>query len=195
MSSPTSATQFESGHRVPGERSSGGAWSRPVGHAWLVSSRTSAAALDARVKNVLVPLDGSELALASLPTARVLAERFGADVHTISVTTSDADGERLRALGAAALGVAAGDDHVRVVNGGDVAESIVDRAAELVECVVCLSTHGRGRLGGAAIGSVARSLVQRSDRPVVALGPSADRPGWSPSPRWPAPLSVPRIVA
>jgi nucleotide-binding universal stress UspA family protein len=144
---------------------------------------------------VLVPLDGSEFALAALPTARVLAERFNAELHTISVASGGDDADRLRALAAAALGVDAGDDHAIVVTGGDPAEEIARRAGELGSCVVCLSTHGRGRLSGAVVGSVARSLVQRSSDVIVALGPSADRPGWSPARRWPAPLSVARIVA
>ena len=67
---------------------------------------------------------------------------------------------------------------------------------ELGPCVVCLTTHGRGRLHGAVVGSVARSLLQRSPATMIALGPMADNPGWSPRPRtWPEPLSVPRIVA
>ena len=55
---------------------------------------------------------------------------------------------------------------------------------------------GRGRLHGAIVGSVARSVFQRSAEAVVALGPMADNPGWSPRPRsWPEPLSTLRIVA
>jgi nucleotide-binding universal stress UspA family protein len=81
------------------------------------------------------------------------------------------------------------------VVGDDPADVIAMRAAELGSCLVCLSTHGRGRLSGAVVGSVARSLLQRSPDAVVALGPSADRPGWSASPRWSAPLTVSRIVA
>ena len=53
------------------------------------------------VRNVLVPLDGSELALQALPTARVLAERFDADLHTITVAGSSSDADRARRLGAA----------------------------------------------------------------------------------------------
>lgn len=148
------------------------------------------------MKHVLVPLDGSELALQALPTARVLAERFDAALHTISVTGGNDDGQRLSTLAAAALGVAVGDDRALVVPGGDVAEAIAGRAGELEECVVCMSTHGRGRLGGALVGSVARSVLQRSAAPIVALGPWADNPGWTPRPRTsPEPLSVARIVA
>ena len=157
---------------------------------------TSQAEVALTVRNVLVPLDGSELALQALPTARVLAGRFGAGLHSISVAGSDADATRLRSLAAAALGVDIGDDRALVVNSGDAAEVIARRADELDSCVVCLSTHGRGRLGGALVGSVARSVLQRSSSPIVALGPSADHPGWTPRPRrWPEPLSVPRLVA
>jgi nucleotide-binding universal stress UspA family protein len=160
-----------------------------------MTPQPTAESSDVRVEHVLVPLDGSEFALAAMPTARALAERYAAELHTVSVVGKEDDPDRLGALGSAALGVAVGDAHVGVIQGGDVVDAIKQRADGLGACVVCLSTHGRGRLSGAVIGSVARELVQRSSGPVVALGPSADRPGWFPSPRWPAPLSVPRIVA
>lgn len=148
------------------------------------------------VRNVLVPLDGSELALRAMPTARVLARRFDAELHTISVATQEDDRERVRALAAAALGVPPADERVSVLSEGDPADAIVNRAESIGSCVVCLATHGRGRLHGAFVGSVARALLQRSIVPVVALGPMADNPGWSPRPLiWPEPLSVPRIVA
>ncbi len=38
---------------------------------------------------VLVPLDGSHLADGALPTARALAARFGATIHTVTVAVSD----------------------------------------------------------------------------------------------------------
>jgi nucleotide-binding universal stress UspA family protein len=148
------------------------------------------------VRNVLVPLDGSELALQVLPTARVLAQRFGAELHVVTVAADAEEAERARALGAAALGVPVGDPRVFVVTEGDPEEVIVVRADALGSSLVCMATHGRGRLRGALVGSVARSLLQLSVDPIVALGPVADNPGWSPRPRnWPEPLSVPRIVA
>jgi nucleotide-binding universal stress UspA family protein len=135
---------------------------------------------DLQVRHVLVPLDGSEFALQALPTARALAERFGAALHAISVAAADDDAKRLGALAAAALGVEAGDDRALVVLGGEPAEEIARQADELDRCVVCMSTHGRGRLHGALVGSVARSVLQRSSGAIVALGPSADNPGWTP---------------
>lgn len=151
---------------------------------------------DLRLRQVLVPLDGSEFALRVLPTARALAERLGADVHAVTVAGADDDAARLRALASAALGIGDGDERVLVATEGDPSEIIARRAEELGSCVVCLSTHGHGRLRGSVVGSVARSVLQRSSTPLVALGPMADNPGWTPRPRsWPAPLSTPRLVA
>ena len=148
------------------------------------------------VRNVLVPLDGSELALQALPTARVLAQRLGAELHTVTVARGAEEADRARALGAVALGVPVGDRRVFVVTDGDPEEVILVRAGALGWCLVCMATHGRGRLRAVLVGSVARSLLQLSVDPIVALGPVADNPGWSPRPRsWPEPLSVPRMVA
>ena len=62
-------------------------------------------------------------------------------------------------------------------------------------CLICMSTNGRGRLGGALIGSVATAVLLESRDPIVAIGPLAERPLWLNTPRWPDPLSVPRTVA
>jgi nucleotide-binding universal stress UspA family protein len=149
-----------------------------------------------RIEHVLVPLDGSELALQALPTARALVSRFDAVLHTVTVTGSLKEEDRARRLAAAALDVPVGDDRVFVTTGKEPAEVIAQRASSLGECVVCLATHGRGRLSGALVGSTARSVVQQVTDPVIALGPMADNPGWTPRPRgWPEPLSVRRIVA
>jgi nucleotide-binding universal stress UspA family protein len=160
-----------------------------------MTSDEKPALAELEVRHVLVPLDGSELSLQAMPTARELARRLGADVQTVSVVGAE-DADRVRILASAAVGAEMGEDRVFVVRDGEPAEVIARRARELGSCVVCMSTHGRGRLRGAVIGSVARSVLERSEGPVVALGPMADNPGWTPRPwDWPEPLSVPRIVA
>jgi nucleotide-binding universal stress UspA family protein len=151
---------------------------------------------DVRVRNVLVPVDGSEFSLRALPTASALARRLDATVQTISVARDGREAGHLRALASGALELDLADDRVVVVTGTDAAGAIARRQSELESCLVCLTTHGRGRFHGAVIGSVARSVLQQSSKPLVALGPVADNPGWSPRPRsWPEPLSVRRIVA
>lgn len=167
----------------------------PVGNAGAVPEEPTAPQPAVQVKNVLVPLDGSELALQAMPTARAVAQRFEADLHIVTVASDEDDARRARALAAATLGIPPEDERISVVASGKPADVIADRAEALGSSVVCMATHGRGRLSGAVMGSVARSVLRRSVGPVVALGPSADNPGWSPRPRsWPEPLTVPRIV-
>jgi nucleotide-binding universal stress UspA family protein len=149
----------------------------------------------ARYGNVLVLLDGSDFAVRAVSTARALAARFQADIYTITVADAADKVADLRRNATDALGSDKDfdADHVTVVVADDAVEAIENRARELDRCLVCLTTHGRGRVAGAVIGSVARSLLQRSSHPLVALGPvAADRPELVS--RW-RPLSVPRLVA
>ncbi len=145
-------------------------------------------------RHVLVPLDGSDFADGALRTGWALAERFGAELHIVSVADSPGEVEKLRSHAAEALGSAPGGERVAVVVSDDPADAIQRRAAELSECLVCLSTHGRGRVGGALIGSVARSLLQTMREPIIAVGPYADRPTPT-APHPPPPLAIPRLVA
>lgn len=157
-------------------------------------------------RHVLLPLDGSDFAAAAVWTARALAERFDAELVMMTVAADEDDGARLQLESAAALGAAGDDDAMQdqpidIVIGDDPAEAIVGRSAELDSCVVCMSTNGRGRVAGSLLGSVARTVLQTCRRPMVTVGPNADRPpGLTGRPRrrpssWAEPLSAPRIVA
>jgi nucleotide-binding universal stress UspA family protein len=161
-----------------------------------MTEQLKAGTRDLGFEHILVPLDGSHLAFAALPTARALAERFGAALRTISVASTSDRAVRLFDDVSASLDGDLLDRHTVVVGRGQPGDEIARHADELGSCLVCLSTHARGRLSGAVFGSVARSVMLRSDSAIIALGPLADRPGWSPTPLfWPAPLSVSRIVA
>ena len=143
---------------------------------------------------VLVALDGSKFAAAAAHTGRALAARFDAELHTVSVAEDADEVEVLRSDAAAVLGPDGAAEHVHVVVGDDPAAVIAETAAGLGSSLLCMSTHGRGRVTGAVTGSVARSLLQRTREPIVAVGPFADRPGPFSSGA-PIPLSVPRLVA
>jgi nucleotide-binding universal stress UspA family protein len=147
-------------------------------------------------RHVLVPLDGSELADGAMPMARALADHFAADLGTISVAEHPGDVEKLRSHAANALGggTGTGDHRVSVVVDDAVPTAIARRAAELAPCLLCLSTHGHGRFAGAVLGSVARSLLQSTRQPLIAVGPYADRPRET-VPKPPPPLSIRRLVA
>ena len=112
---------------------------------------------------------------------------------------SSEDAEGLTDFAADALG---GNDaeEFEVTVGTDPAEVILRRAEALPASVVCMSTHGRGRVIGGVIGSVARSVLQSCTKPAIAVGPLADRPGAAVGrPRrrpanWPEPLSAGGVV-
>ena len=143
--------------------------------------------------HILVPLDGSKRAAVALRTGEVLASHFGAELHTISVA-SDPSERLVMCLDAAAIGVEPADHRVHGSEGIDAAAAIDALANELGSCLVCMSTHGRGRIAGTMLGSVARSVLQRRSSPVILIGPLADRQEYLDD-LPPSPLSIPRVVA
>ena len=166
----------------PGNESNGG------------GSRVERVAVDVSYEHILVPLDGSALAGAAIPTAHAIAERLGAEVHAISVASSDGMTESLREQSLGTISPESNEVRVRVVVGEDPAASIVEQARELGSTLICMSTHGRGRVAGAVLGSVARAVFHRAKAPLVAVGPFADRPPPF-TYRWPDPLAINRVVA
>ena len=62
--------------------------------------------------------------------------------------------------------VAAVQNHIGV---GDPAQVIIDYAQANNCDEIVMGTHGRGALGGAVMGSVARNVIHQSSRPVVLV--------------------------
>jgi len=127
-------------------------------------------------RTILVPLDGSLVAAGALPTARALAARFGATIHTVSVVVSDFDLKPIRSEAAHALGTGPDDPRIHVEVHTDVAGAVHGCADDLDGCLICLSTHGRGRVTGTVIGSTARDIIDRAQGPVVVAGPFVVHP-------------------
>lgn len=146
-----------------------------------------------RHRTILVPLDGSHLAEGAIPTAEALAARFGATVHTVTVAVSDFELRRVRIEAARSLGTGPDDPRIHVEVDTDVAGAVQRRASELDSCLVCLSTHGRGRVGGTVVGSTARSIIEAGHQPVVVAGPLVVDPDPEEAPT--PPLGANRLVA
>src|SRR5437660_7937408 len=130
---------------------------RPIRWAMLepMTSSSVAPAGEVRYRHVLVPLDGSQFAAAALRTAHVLADRFGADVHAISVAEHRDDVDGLRSAAGELLGPD-GDERVHVVVGDDPATATAGTAAAPASPLPCRSTHARARGALPALGSAAR---------------------------------------
>lgn len=124
------------------------------------------------VANVIVPLDGTEFAEAALEPASALASAFGARLHVVGVGVDERDLRALRPrLSAPAERFHASVD-LRVES--DVGSAILSMARQHERPLVVMTSHSRGRLGGALLGSVAAAVVRRTPEPVVLVGPDYD---------------------
>lgn len=152
------------------------------------------APVDVSFSRVLVPTDGSDFSRATIPAARQLAAAFDADLSAIVVAPDAERAAQLRNSAAAEMQRDGWNGPLSVDIGSDPAEAIARHAVERASTLVSISTHARGRIGRALFGSVAASLIDQRV-PLVAVGPVADRPTWSPRSRsWPVPLSGPVVA-
>jgi nucleotide-binding universal stress UspA family protein len=60
---------------------------------------------------------------------------------------------------------------VEILTGKDVADTLLKAAERLNVDVMCLGTHGRGALRTTLMGSVAKEVMSRADRPVLVVRP------------------------
>jgi nucleotide-binding universal stress UspA family protein len=146
---------------------------------------------------VLLPLDGSDTALAALPVALELAHRFGGRLLLVQVveteTTALAIGANAitgtlvdpRAIGAdvdahvaaarAYLAATAEQTAARgvatdyEVRDGPAAEAIVDAAVQNQADVIVICSHGRGGLGRLVLGSTTEAIIRRAPIPVLVV--------------------------
>jgi nucleotide-binding universal stress UspA family protein len=140
--------------------------------------------------HLLVPLDGSRLAEAVLPTAARLAQILGAQVtllHLVErnaprtvhsephLTEPQAATAYLAAVAGRAFPPAARVDwHVHSAEITDVANAIAAHAAELGVDLIVLATHGRGGVKQWLFGSIAQQVIGRSRLPVLVIRPEPE---------------------
>ena len=138
-------------------------------------------------KDLLVPLDGSNLAEVVLPAVRELARRFGARVTLLHVLEHGAPatvhGEShlddpaqamayltkvARRLADDGLVV---DTHVHPNPERDVTGSMITHALELGSDLVVLATHGSGSPRSFLVGSIAEEVLGHGTTPVLLVRP------------------------
>ncbi len=142
---------------------------------------------------LLVPLDGSSFGERALPYALAVARRTGArielvhvhelpvDVVGLALDPQSDEEARERARGylesmATALAERSGIPvGARVVVGHPV-PTIEAEATAVGAGMIVMSTHGRGRLARAWLGSVAEGLVREVELPVLMVRPHDDGP-------------------
>ena len=145
-------------------------------------------------ERILVPLDGSKLAEAVLPSVAPLARGLGARVVLLGVDGAggpevrggEPDGPgpasiRTMERGAVPLNtyLKGVKDHLAAneveaewsVVAGKVSKEILDQAKEQGSDLIAMSTRGRSGLGRGIWGSVTDSVVRSSEVPVMVVGP------------------------
>ena len=122
------------------------------------------------VQTVLVPLDGSERAEQALRPAVELAERMHADLVLMSTEWEGTRLDTVRHYLDVQIAFLERDARPVVVLDREAPEAILLAARE-PGALVCMTTHGRGGVATAVLGSVAEAVVRGSNGPVVLLGP------------------------
>src|SRR5512140_3335238 len=96
-------------------------------------------------KTIVVPLDGSELAERAVRVAVPLADRLDADLVLASATSDD---ERARRDYLRQVAVVAGEERLDtvVIPDADASDAITAAVRDRPDAMLCMTTHGRGRL-------------------------------------------------
>jgi nucleotide-binding universal stress UspA family protein len=125
--------------------------------------------------HVIVPLDDSDLSRAALPHGAAVARRQGARLVLYSRAKEgyehDAREKDLAGIAADLDGV---DVDVRIGAAPSAAAGIEEVARGLDGSLVCMTSHGRGGLGTAMLGSVAEETLRRLAAPVLLVGPGCE---------------------
>lgn len=119
--------------------------------------------------DILVPLDGSDMAERALRPALTLAARTGVPVRVIMRASRDGGDDAAYLAAVADRHAAVPGFETRLVDTGSIPDAILEGVG--LDTLVCMSSHGRGRVAGAVMGSVAEALLRTIDMPVLVVGP------------------------
>jgi len=122
-------------------------------------------------KTLVVPLDGSEYAERALPVAEAVAERIEGGVLLVSSQYQGPLEPRDYLEELAALRNRCPIE-IDVLPTADTypAAAICEVVGASDDRIVCMTTHGRGRLRWAALGSVAEEVIRNADRAALLVG-------------------------
>ncbi len=145
-----------------------------------------------RLKSILVPLDGSPLAEQAIPLAQAIAQRsraklklvlvhdrvllmqHGPDYTRIELAMQKADREYLKSVTARVRETLGRSVSSAVLQGLPVVQTLATHIRELGVDLVVMTTHGRGGLRRAWLGSVTDQLIRSSDIPVLVVRPGEE---------------------
>lgn len=136
-------------------------------------------------EHLLVPLDGSKLAEASLPAAVLLSQALGSTVTLLHIIEKDASpqihGDRHLTNEEEACKYldqveqeffpdnAQVETHVHTEEVNDITRSIVDHTGEFAPDLIIMCTHGEGGLKEIMMGSIAQQVIGRGKTPILLV--------------------------
>lgn len=141
------------------------------------------------IKNILVPLDGSQLSETVLPMAALLAQQSHARLilfHVIEQNPPDTiHGERhltdereasayLAQVSQSLAQEIIVDRHVHTSAEKNVADSIVSHSQELKVDLIAMCAHGQSGLQKRIFGNIAQRVLNMGDVPVLLLSPEKE---------------------
>lgn len=152
------------------------------------------------MKRILVPVDGSKFAEAALPTAVAIATRAGAQLSLVMVGVpenppsgvwADAFRENHESYLAGLVDRVAEEagevDVSATLLDGAVVESLTEEIGRWEPDLIVMTTHGRGGLARAWLGSIADALLREGSTPTLLVRPEE---GDGAVPRWGDPMEV-----
>lgn len=139
-------------------------------------------------ERILVTLDGTRLAEQALVHAVSIARRTGAQLHLATVrpllpvtllgeprpAAEDAESNYLQAVAERVRAAGVSSVLPEVFTGGDVAGALEAHRKKVDASVSVISTHGRGPVRRAWMGSVADRFVRTSAAPVLLVRPAGE---------------------
>lgn len=124
---------------------------------------------------VVVAVDGSSMARAALDAGVAFARQVELPVHLVTAALPDDVveplDERRDELHRLCELAGAPRCNAHLILEVDPADAILSVAEQVGDVLICMGTHGRGRVGRALLGSVAEEVVSLSRFPVLLAGP------------------------
>ena len=128
------------------------------------------------IKNIVLPLDGSQTSRLAVPIARTLSKLYGATLHVVTV------GQEVRhteeALTNLSLTLEEMQGAVLDSCTGDPAEAIVRAAQQLPSPLLVMCTHTGVERSSDDFGAVAESVLRVAPKRIVLLAPERGDKAW-----------------
>lgn len=123
------------------------------------------------VGTVVVPLDGSATAERAVPHAIAAARCFGAELVLMATRWGQDLDEPRTYLEAVAERCGHPEAEAIVIHDRTAGPAIALVARDVTAPLIVMTSHGRGGLGQAILGSVAEEVLRRAPGPVLVVGP------------------------